>query len=170
MTKRIWATRLAAMFILASTAATALGAAPRIAVGTPVQHTSGAAVGTVAAIDGATATVRTDRHEVRLPLSSLTPHEGRLLIAMTREQLNAEVERSLAAAQARLVPGITVVGSAGTVVGTLDAIDDRFATLKLTSGTIVKVPRSGIVPAAQGAKVGIGAEQLEAAAKAAQDS
>lgn len=155
---------MVAVGIGAAAAAAAAAAAPgaTITVGSKVAHPSGATVGTITAIGNNLATVRTDRHEVQLPLTSFTPGKDGFLIALTRDQLNAEADRSIAAAQARLTPGISVTGSAGSVVGTLESISADYATLRLTSGRLVKVPRSGIAPGPQGAVVGISAAQLEA--------
>ncbi len=134
-----------------------------IATGTQVKDTQGGEVGTIARVDGNFLIVRTDKHEVRLPTSSFTPHEGSLIIAVNRQQLNAEVEKALEAASAQLVAGATVSGSAGTPVGTIESIDDQFVTLKLTSGNLVKLPRSGIAAGPKGPVIGMTAAELEAA-------
>lgn len=155
-----------AAVIAASAYAAVPGQARGITVGASVKDAGGGEVGTVTAVNGQTATVRTDRHEVQLPVGSFTPHQGVLLIGLTRDQLNAEVEKSTAAARAMLAPGVAVRGSAGTIVGTLEAIDGQFATLKLTSGKVVRVPRAGIAPGQGGAVVGISAADLNAAAQA----
>lgn len=138
-----------------------------VTVGAKVKDTAGGEVGTITAVNGSTVTLKTDKHEVQLPVASFTAHQGGLLMAMTRDQLNAEVDKSLAAAQANLTPGVTVRGAGGVTVGTLDAIDAQFATLKLTSGKLVRIPRSGIAADANGAVVGITAAELSAAADAA---
>lgn len=155
-----------AAVIAASAYAAVPGQARGITVGASVKDAGGGEVGTVTAVNGQTATVRTDRHEVQLPVGSFTPHQGVLLIGMSRDQLNAEVEKAMAAARATLAPGVAVRGSAGIIVGTLEAIDDQFATLKLTSGKVVRVPRAGIAPGQGGAVVGISAADLNAAAQA----
>jgi preprotein translocase subunit YajC len=136
-----------------------------IAAGTAVKDTSGGDVGTVARVDGQFIVVKTDKHEVRLPATSFTPHEGALLFGMTRDQLNAEVERSLAAAAAKIAPGAAVTGTAGAAVGTISAVDEQTVTIKLASGNLVRVPRSGVAPGPNGVVVGATAADLEAAAK-----
>lgn len=150
--------------------AAALAQAPAVTVGAVVKDSTGGAVGTVTAVQGTTATVRTDKHEVSLPVASFTPHNGALLIGMTRAALNAEVEKSLATAQAALAPGATVRGTAGAVVGTLESIDTAFATVRLTSGKLVRIPRAGIAPGTGGAVIGITAGELEAAAQVTEPS
>ncbi|MBV9930437.1 MAG: hypothetical protein JO013_05790 [Alphaproteobacteria bacterium] len=146
----------------------ALAQAPAgIAAGMTVKDTAGGTVGTVARVDGGFVIVKTDKHEVRLPANSFTPHEGALLFGMTQAQLDAEVEKSLAAAAAKIAPGATVTGTAGAVVGTISAVDDQTVTIKLASGNLVRVPRSGVAPGPNGVVVGATAADLEAAAKPA---
>lgn len=159
-------------FSLASAAAlsgTAFAQAPSagasIAAGTMVKDTKGGEVGTVVRADGQFIVVKTDKHEVRLPAASFTPHDGALLFGMTRDQLNAEVDKSLAAAAAKIAPGATVTGTGGAVVGTISALDDQTVTIKLASGNLVRVPRTGVAPGANGVVVGATAADLEAAAK-----
>ncbi|QDP20329.1 hypothetical protein [Sphingomonas xanthus] len=132
------------------------------AVGTPVTDVKGGAVGTVTAINGDVVTVRTDKHEANLGRDSFTPHEGKLLFSMTQAELNAAVEKDKAAAEASLVAGATVNGRAGTPVGTIDSIDSEFVTVKLASGKLVRLPRTGIAGSPNGAVIGLTADQLEA--------
>lgn len=142
--------------------ASALAQTAGISVGMQVVDTSGSAVGTVTGINGDVLTVKTDRHEVALPRSSFTPNDGKLLFGMTQAALNAATEKSLAEAQANLVAGAAVKGPEGAPVGTIDTIDAEFATIKLQSGKLVRIPRSGVVGSADGAVIGLTAAQLEA--------
>lgn len=151
----------------AAAPAQANAASAAIGAGTPIKDTAGGDVGTVVRADGQFYIVKTDKHEVRLPSTSFTAHQGHLIMAMTRDQLNAEVEKTLASANAKLVAGAAVSGSGGASVGTIDSIDDQFVTVKLTSGTLVKLPRAGVAPGANGAEIGMTAAELEAAAKGA---
>jgi preprotein translocase subunit YajC len=141
-------------------------AAGAIAVGMAVKDASGGDVGTVTKVDGQFLVVKTDKHEVRLPATSFTPHNGTLLFGMTRDQLNAETERALAAAAAKIVAGAAVSDSAGGAVGTITAVDAQWVTVKLTSGTEVRLPRAAVGVGTNGVVVGSTAAQLEAAAKA----
>jgi preprotein translocase subunit YajC len=138
-----------------------------ISAGMTVKDTAGGTVGTVARVDGGYVIVKTDKHEVRLPANSFTPHEGALLFGMTQAQLNAEVEKSLAAAAAKIAPGAAVTGTAGAAVGTITAVDDQTVTIKLASGNLVRVPRTGVASGPNGVVVGATAADLEAAAKPA---
>lgn len=152
----------------AAVSAPAFSQAPAgISAGMTVKDTSGGTVGTVARVDSGFVIVKTDKHEVRLPANSFTPHEGALLFGMTQAQLNAEVEKSLAAAAAKIAPGAAVTGTAGAAVGTIAAVDDQTVTIKLASGNLVRVPRTGVAPGPNGVVVGATAADLEAAAKPA---
>lgn len=147
----------------------AQGAAPSAAVsaGARVTDANGGEVGTISKVDGQFVVLKTDKHEVRLPVTSFTAHNGALLFGMTRDQLNAEVEKTLAAASAKIVAGAAVSGSQGGNVGTIDAIDDQFVTVKLASGKKVRLPRSAVAPGPNGAVIGMTVAELEAAAAAA---
>jgi preprotein translocase subunit YajC len=148
-------------------AAQAPAPAAAISVGMAVKDASGGDVGTVSSIDGQFIVVKTDKHEVRLPATSFTPHAGALLFGMTRDQLNAETERSLAAAAAKIAAGASVSDSAGGAVGTITAVDPQWVTVKLVSGAEVRLPHDAVGVGANGVVVGSTAAQLEAAAKAA---
>ena len=137
--------------------------ATAMAPGAQIKDTKGGEVGTVVRADGQFVVLKTDKHEVQLPRASFTPHEGAFLIAMTRDELNAEVEKTLAQADKKMAVGASVTGSQGSPVGTIEAIDDEHVTLKLTSGKLVKVPKSGVAPGPNGAVIGMTAAELEAA-------
>lgn len=138
--------------------------APSIAqnAGTPIVDTSGGGVGTVVRVDGANIVIKTDQHEVALPKTSFTVHEGKLLFGMTQAQLNAEVEKSKAEAAKSIAAGATVKGSSGAVVGTIEAMDDETITIKLASGSLVRVPRSGVAAGNGEVVIGLTAEELQA--------
>ncbi len=134
--------------------------ATSITAGTQVVDAKGGVVGTVIAVDQTTYTVKTDRHEAKLPRASFTPDKGKLLFAMTRDELNAAVDKEVAKSAAMLVAGAAVKSSDGVSVGTIESIDSEFATIKLTSEQTVKVPRSGISGTANGVIIGVTAAQL----------
>ena len=144
-----------------SAIAAPFAAASAQAAGTQVVDTAGGAVGTVVRVDGDNVVIKTDKHQVALPKTSFTAHEGKLLFGMTQAQLNAETEKSLADAAAAIAPGATVKGAGGSVVGTIDSVDTEFVTLKLQSGTLVRIPRSGVAAGNGEVVVGLTAEELE---------
>ena len=161
---------LRSIAVLSLTAALPMGPAFAQTAGQQVVDTSGATVGTVVRVDGGNVIVKTDKHEVALPKTSFTPNESKLLFGMTQAQLNAEVEKNLAAAEALIAPGATVKGSAGAVVGTIDAVDAEFVTLKLQSGALVRLPRKAVAAGNGEVLIGMTADELQAqvAAPAAQ--
>ena len=127
-----------------------------------VYDPAGEIVGTVAAVQGDTIVIKTDRLEASLPSSSFTTAKGKLWFGMTQAQLNAATQKAMADATAALQPGATVKGTGGAVVGSLESIDDQFATIKLQSGRLVKIPRNGIVGSGGVAVIGLTVAQLEA--------
>lgn len=155
----------AALFASAATLSPAMAqAAANFTAGATVSDTQGGAVGTIASVDGDFVILKTDRHEVRLPKSSFTAHEGGFLMAMTRDQVNAAVDQTLASASTKIAVGALVSGSEGSTAGTIESLDDQFVTVKLTSGALVRLPRSAVAPGTNGAIVGMTAAELAAAA------
>jgi preprotein translocase subunit YajC len=142
-------------------------AAAAVAVGAVVKDTNGGVVGTIVRVEGANLVLKTDRHETTLPVSSFTATDEGALFALTRDQLNAEVDKALAAANAQVVAGATVKGAQGAVVGTIEAVDAEFVTLKLASGASVRLPRSAVAGGPAGPVTSLTLEQIEAAAKGA---
>jgi preprotein translocase subunit YajC len=134
-----------------------------INVGMQVTTSAGAPVGTVTAIKGDNLLVKTDKHEALLPKTSFTVSNGKLLFGMTQAQLDAQIEQSVAAANAAVVAGATVKGIAGTQVGTIDSVADGKATITLQSGKKIAVPQEGLRGNADGTvTIGYSSEQLEA--------
>ena len=150
------------------TAAGLFLAAPAVAqagitAGMQVTDASGAAVGTVKAVQGSNLLISTGKHEVLLPSASFTADHGKLLFGMTQAQLNAQIEQSLAAANASIVAGATVKGISGTPVGTIESIADGNVTITLQSGKKIAVPQSGLRGNAdRTVTIGYSAAQLEA--------
>lgn len=149
--------------------APALAATPaEVAPGMQVVDPSGGAVGTVIGVKGDNLILKTQKHEVQLPLSSFTASEGKLLFAMTAAQLDAETEAAMAEANAAIVAGASVYGSDGSLAGQIEAVDDSLVTVKLSSGNTVRLPRSGVSGSQNGAVLGVTTAQLnELASQAA---
>lgn len=148
----------------AQQAAPGAAAAASWSPGAKVSDTAGGEVGTIARVDGEFVVLKTDKHEVRLPKTSFTAHSGGFVMAMTRAQVNAAVEQTLAQADQKIKAGAPVTGSQGGSIGTIEALDGESVTLKLTSGKLVKVPRNSVAPGADGAAIGMTLAELEAAA------
>ncbi len=153
--------------LLAAPVPAAAQADANFSAGAKVSDTQSGEVGTITSVDGDFVILKTDKHEVRLPKTSFTAHQGGFIMAMTRAQVNAAVEQTQAQAASTLVAGALVHGNEGGTVGTIDAIDDQFATIKLTSGKLVRLPRGAIAAGTNGALIGMTVAELEAAANAA---
>jgi preprotein translocase subunit YajC len=150
--------------ILLSSGAYALAQAPGVQPGMQVVDTAGNPVGVITSMKNGNVVLKTDKHEVQLPASSFTPSNGKLLFGMTQAQVDAAAEQAVAEGQAAIKPGAEIYGMGGTLAGTIDSMDDQYVTIKLTSGELVRVPKSGV--AAGNGKVVVGAtvEQLKAGA------
>lgn len=151
----------AALFVAAPLAsASAQQASNEVAVGMQVFDAAEVPVGTITSRNGDNVTLKTDRHEIPQLAGSFSVQEGKAYFGMTQAQVNAEYEKMLAEAEASLVPGAPVKGMNGIKLGTIESIDAEKVVLKLDSGQIVQLPRSGVAGRADGAVVGITAEDL----------
>ena len=158
---------LAALAVPTSAALADSAAAPAaMQAGAKVSDTQGGEVGTITAVDGQYVTLKTDKHEVRLPVSSFTAVENGFIMGMTRDQLNAAVDSSLAKAQSLVAVGAVVKDTAGGTVGTIEALDEQYVTVKLSKSS-VKLPRSAVAATPNGPVIGATAAELEAQAAAA---
>lgn len=132
-------------------------------VGMKVVDTTGAPVGTVTAIQGTNLQIKTDKHDALLPKSSFSVSDGKLLFGMTQAQLDAEIEKSLSAANASIAAGATVKGTGGAVVGKIDTVADGKVTIVLQSGKKVAINQDGLRGNTDGTvTIGLSADQLEA--------
>lgn len=152
-----------AVALAVPTAPAAAQAPAAITIGMQVTDPAGAPVGTVKAIQGDDLLIVTDKHEAVLPKASFTPADGKLLFGMTQAQLNTEIEKAGAAADAAIVAGATVKGSDGAVIGTIEAVADSGVTIALPSGKKVQVAKSSVRGNADGSvAIGLSAAQIEA--------
>jgi preprotein translocase subunit YajC len=153
---------------LAAAAATlpAAALAQTMTVGAKVADTAGGAVGTIIKVDGANVILKTDKHEVQLPAASFTAVEDGYIMAMTQAEVNAAVDQTLAQAAQAMTVGALVKDTAGGTVGTIEAIDDQYVTVKL-SKSAVKLPRTAFAPTPTGPVIGMTAAELEAQVAAA---
>jgi hypothetical protein len=134
-----------------------------ITIGMQVTDAGGAPVGVVVGMKDGNLLVKTDKHEALLPKTSFTVAKGKLLFGMTQAQLDAQIEQSLAAANAAIAAGATVKGVGGAQVGTIESVADGKATIALTSGKKIAVPQEGLRGNADGTvTIGYSSAQLEA--------
>ena len=132
--------------------------------GMQVVDTAGNPVGVISSLKGANVVLKTDKHEVQLPAASFTPSKGKLLFGMTEAQVDAAAEQAVAQAQAAITPGAQIYGQGGALAGTIDSMDDQYVTIKLTTGELVRVPKSGVAAANGKVIVGATVAQLKAGA------
>jgi hypothetical protein len=134
-----------------------------IVPGMQVTDAAGGTVGTVTAIKGDNLLLKTDKHEAMLPKSSFTVAKGKLLFGMTQSQLDAEIEKGMAAANAAIAAGAAVKGVAGTQLGTIESVADGQVTIALQDGKKIAVAQEGLRGNPDGTvTIGYSAAQLEA--------
>lgn len=148
----------------APASAASQSAAGTVTIGMPVVDATGGAVGTVTAIAPDGVSVKTDKHMAVIPRSGVIVNKDKAVIGMTRVELNTQIEKAIAAApKLELVVGGTVKGSAGTSIGTLDAVSADSVTIKLTDGKLIAIPRTSIAAVAGGGgQIALTAAQLDA--------
>ena len=130
-------------------------------VGATVTDPAGGTVGTITAINGANLTLRTDRHDVPLPVSSFTATDSAVLFGMTQAELNAAVEAAQARAAAAFAVGTVVKDRNGAVVGPVQALDDQTVTIQLSNG-LVRLPRNALAAGQDGLVTGATLAELQA--------
>lgn len=132
-----------------------------LAVGRTVTDTSGGEVGTITAVNGDAVTLRTDRHEVALPAASFAVTDEAILVGVTRDALNAQVDQLLAQAQQAFTVGAVLRDSQGAEVGPVQAVDAETVTVQLGEQQ-VRLPRTAIAASPNGLVIGGTVEELRA--------
>jgi len=160
--------RLTKLAFAAALAGASLGAIPAAAAtaaevkpGMQVVDTAGGSVGTVTAVKGDSLVLKTDKHEVQLPLTAFTASEGKLLFGMTAAELNAATDKAMAEASAAIAVGAQVYGREGAVAGQIEAVEAELITIKLTTGESIRLPRSAVGAGPNGVVLGLSAEELK---------
>jgi hypothetical protein len=147
---------------LALPLATPALAQPALHAGATVTDPQGGTVGTITTIDGATLMLHTDRHDVRLPVTSFTATPTTVLFGMTQAQLDAAVEQAEAAAAQAVHVGAVLHDNAGAVVGPITALDADTATVQI-GANLVRVPRPALQPGNGGLVINTTLAALQAA-------
>jgi preprotein translocase subunit YajC len=164
--------RFISLFAAFSTLALSAPAlAQATAPGTQITDPNGGVVGTVKAVQGDNLLVNTGKHEALLPKASFTANGGKLLFGLTQAQLDAEIEKSQAAAAASVAAGAMVKSLEGTEIGKIDSVTGDAVVIALSSGKKIQVARNGVAGNADGTvTVGLKADQLNAAQTGASPS
>jgi hypothetical protein len=134
-----------------------------ITVGMAVSGPKGSPVGKVEAVSGDMVTVATATTRAQLPKAAFAKGQNGLVIGMTADQLNAA---AAAKTPTEIAAGMAVSGPQGAPVGTVDSVAGDLITVA-TANTKVQLPNTAFAKGANGLVIGLSAEQLEAAAKAA---
>lgn len=132
--------------------------------GMNVVDTQGNAVGVVVTADDQFVTVRTDKHDIPVPVASFTPNDGKLLFAMSAADLNASYEKALADTEASVAVGASVVDVDGTAAGMIDEKTAEYVQIEVPSGKVVRIPPEGLQKNAGGAILLYKVADLEAQA------
>lgn len=130
-------------------------------VGATVKDPQGGEVGTIATVDDQFVVIRTDRHEARIPLTSLTVTDDAVLIGVTRDELNGQIDQMMAQAAQAFTVGTLVRDRDGVVVGPVEAVDEQMLTVKFGE-TQFRLPRSAAAPSANGLVIGATVAELRA--------
>lgn len=150
------ASALSAALLLASPAV-----AETLRAGAVVTDPQGGQVGTITVVDAQYVTLQTDRHTTRLPVSSFTATDSAVLFALTRDQLNAQLDQALAQAQAAIQVGAVVHGRDGGVIGPIEAVDEQNVTVRFGDQP-VRFARASLAPGQDGLVVGLTVDELRA--------
>lgn len=139
------------------------------AVGAKVFDTAGAEVGTIKSISGPNFVIDTGKNTATLALASLGTSPKGPIIAMTREQLDAAVEKAEADAAAALAAAITVdapvhASDGTTVLGKITDVGETDFVMD-TGSAPVKMPKTSVAKGANGLMIGMTAEQFAEATK-----
>jgi preprotein translocase subunit YajC len=159
----------AAAMAQAAPAAPAAPAAGAPTVGTTVLDSTGATIGTVAAVSPSAIVIDTGTNKVPVPPTSVGKDaKGNWSMAMTKAALDAAAQQAQAQGaqqlQAALTPGAQIHSTDGAVVGTVKASDAQYVTVTTAkSGADVKLPMNGFSAGANGVVVGFTQAQFEAA-------
>jgi hypothetical protein len=135
-----------------------------ITAGMTVSGPHGNPVGTVESVSGDMITVATSTAKAQLPKTAFAKGPNGLVIGMSADQLNAAVA---ATAPAEITAGMAVSGPGGGAVGTIDSVSGDLVTVA-TANTKAQLPKTAFAKGPNGLVIGMTADQLEAAAKAAE--
>lgn len=106
--------------------------------------------------------VKTDKYEIELPAASFREGDGgNYVMALTQAELNTMYEDSLRSVEDSVSVGKDVFDADLQPAGTIEVVGPETVTIRLTNGTVVRVPSNGITPRAEGAILGYRNADLE---------
>jgi len=131
-------------------------------VGATVTDPQGGTVGTITAIDGATLTLHTDRHDIPLPVTAFTATPTTVLFGMTQAALDTAFEQAAAAAAQAFQVGAVLHDNSGAVVGPITVLEADTATVQI-GANVLRVPRGALQAGHGGLVINATLAQLQAA-------
>lgn len=144
--------------------ASSTASAPNVTVGASVVDTKGQPVGTIESVNGANAVLSTGTAKASIPTSSFAKGPNGLVIGISKADLEAQVAQ--ATKPQEITVGMAVNGPGGVPVGNIEAVNGDMVTVA-TANTKAQLPKTAFVQGTKGLVIGMTAEQLDAAAKAA---
>jgi hypothetical protein len=156
-------------FAQATQSAPAAAAAPATAgagvtAGAAVFDASGNPVGTIESVNGANAVLSTGTVKASIPVASFGKGAKGLVVGITKADLEAQV--AAATKPTEIAAGMAISGPGGVAVGKVDSVSGDLVTVA-TANSKVQLPKTAFAQGQSGLVIGMTAEQLDAAAKAA---
>lgn len=164
-------TALAAPAFAQATPAPAAAAAPatapaaaNVTAGATVVDTTGAPVGTIESVSGDNAVLSTGTVKAAIPVASFAKGANGLVIGITKADLEAKVQA--ATKPTEITAGMAVSGPNGVAVGKVDSVNGDLVTVA-TANSKAQLPKTAFAQGPNGLVIGMTADQIDAAAKAA---
>jgi len=147
-----------------ATAAAPAAAGANVTVGAAVVDTKGQPVGTIESVSGANAVLSTGTAKAAIPVASFAKGPNGLVLGISKADLEAQVAQATKPQQ--ITVGMAVTGPQNAPVGKIEAVSGDMVTVA-TANTKAQLPKTAFVQGPNGLVIGMTAEQLDAAAKAA---
>jgi len=147
-----------------ATAGAPASSAANVTVGASVVDTKGQPVGTIESVNGANAVLSTGTAKAAIPVSSFAKGPNGLVVGISKADLEAQVAQ--ATKPREISVGMAVSGPQGNPVGKVEAVTGDMVTVA-TANSKAQLPKTAFAQGPNGLVIGMTAEQLDAAAKAA---
>jgi hypothetical protein len=144
--------------------AAAAPAAAAVTVGANVVDATGAPVGTIESVSGGNAVLSTGVAKAAIPVGSFAKGPNGLVVGITKADLEAKV--AAATKPTDIAAGMAISGPGGAAVGKVDAVSGDMVTVA-TANSKAQLPKTAFAQGPNGLVIGMTADQIDAAAKAA---
>lgn len=145
-------------------AAAPAAAGAAVTVGASVVDSQGQPVGTIESVNGGNAILSTGAAKASIPVTSFAKGANGLVIAISKADLEAQVAQ--ASKPQQIAVGMAVSGPQNAPVGKVEAVSGDMVTVA-TAKTKAQLPKTAFAQGPNGLVIGLTADQLDAAAKAA---